>query len=449
MNKYVIFPCILFFTFFFAGCEKDAQESDLGNGGGEPVPLNIVIGESEVFEDASIPETRSSEAVQTFIQPLDSTQDTGISVITTIETVSSKKAVKTRAALNNGAIFSMYIYNSAGEKIIDNRYKINGTTVTLVYGTAPILTPGTYKFVCTTTNTFKLNVSDIALVANKQSFATYCTTKNISNTDNTLTIAFKWQVSQLQLAVSASGFTDNTATYGSGVVDNLPYQGLWNLNANSSDDNGYEFSDDNTYITCNENIEYHVLPVSRTLSITLNNLTIGGTSYGTKTISVPVSFVKGKSYKMTMQFSRDNSITAAGIRWSPGNLIKNGDEYYFAQNQAEYGTYFTAPIIDDPCKKVLPLDTWRMPTEADFRTLINSGLKFRKPDGFVLGSLILTAQGMKNPETGNVTQEGSCTAYWTIDNIDGRNISFIGFSDNSMLLDRYLFNTGGIRCVKR
>lgn len=453
MNKYIISTCILFFMLFFAGCEKDVQESDLSNSGGEPVPLNIVIGEIGEFEDASIPETRSSEGAQTFVQPLDSTQDTGIDIITTIETVPVRKKVETRAALKDGGKFRIFVYNNSGERVANNQYFIDGTEVHLCMGTELMLIPGVYKFVCyTANNSSGLNDSGTANVFNNMDFATFCFSKSISSTDNTLTISFKRQMSQLELAVSAFGFANNTTTYGSGLIDNLANKGVWYLNKDSYDDIELVVSGAEN-VTYTNNTQYTVLPVSRILSVTLNDLSIGGTNYGTKKVSVPVTFKRGNSYKITVQFSRDNSVTGAGIRWAPGNLIIDGDNYYFAQDQAAYGSYVKSPIIDDPCRKVIPLNSWRMPTEADFRTLINGGLRFQKTEskGLVLGALLLTSQGWKNT-SGDLCEVGKCSSYWTIDRRDGVNIELWGTEQGAMGLgDLSLWDgsSSAIRCVKR
>lgn len=453
MNKYLFFPCILFTMLFLAGCEKDAQESDIGNNDGEPVPVNITIGEISEFEDEPMSKALSAEMVQTFIQPFDSIENPGIDIITTIEALPVRKKIETRANLNDGSSFRMFVYNKAGERVANNMYCINGTTVVLCSGIELKLVPGDYKFVCyTVNNNVNLDDSGTVNVINDMDFATCCFTQSISTTENVLTIIFKRQISQLGLAVSASGFANNTATYNSGLINNLGNIGTWKANFNSSDEIGLAVDGTNS-IACTRNAEYLVLPVIRTLSITLNGLNVDGSNYGTKNISFPASFVRGKNYKITVQFSKDNSISAAGIRWAPGNLIIDGDNFYFAKDQVSYGSYVKSPIIGDPCRKVLPLDTWRMPTEADFRALINSGIHYQKtnPTGLVLDALLLTPQGYKD-NLDRLLQVGEASSYWSIDRRNGSNIELYGAKNGSVSLG-YLNLIDGcssaIRCVRK
>ena len=375
---------LLLFPFLLIGCDKEMQ--DIDNIENVAVPLNITVGNYEEFDDTSSPETRSAETVQTFVQPLDSTKDTGIDIVTTVEMVPTEKTIQTRANMNNNSRFRMLIYNSAGNQVADNQYQVNGTTATLVTGTAPMLTPGTYKFVSYTNNLTALhNLGSVVNASNGDDFATYCVTKNISSTNNSITILFRRQMSQFQLAVSASGFNNNTATYNSATVSNLNSTGTWNVNNSSSDDPGLTVSGTGS-ITCANNTQYKLLPVSRTLSISLGNLNIGGTNYGTKTVSIPVAFIKRGNYKVTVQFTKPNDyIEIGGVKWAKGNLCNgqiatsqemagNGTPnsgYYYnwnSNNPFDYTTKYTSWSNQrEPCPA-----GWRTPTDNEFEILIRS-----------------------------------------------------------------------------
>lgn len=414
--------CLLLFLlpFLCIGCDKEMQEDESIEGAS--VPLNILIGNYEDFDDISSPKTRSAETVQTFVQPLDSTKDTGINVVTTIELVPTERSIQTRASMNNNSRFRMVIYNSAGNQVADNQYTVSGNTATLVSGTAPILVPGTYKFVSYTKNIATLSeLGNVVTVSNGDDFATSCVSKTISSTDNSITVMFKRQMSLFQLAVSASGFSNNTATYGSAVVGNICSQGTWNVNSNSSDDTGLALSGTGS-ITCYDNNQYKVFPVSRTLSISFTNLNIGGTNYGAKSVSVPATFVKKGNYKVTVQFTKAGDyIDIGGIKWAKGNLIFRDGIYQFFpsqelktlaggpsfwnQNNYDFWDFYrlsmtpNATDIGDPCTRVAPVGTWRTPTITDCLQTINKGYvkgTYNGITGFYFGTNTIPAENVRD-----------------------------------------------------
>ncbi len=316
MNKKIFLTSFLSLTFLFAGCDNDVQEMDMNSDG--QVPLNIVIGGKEDFGDISSPETRSAETtVQSFVQPLDSTQNTGIDIVTTVEMVPSEEKAQTRANMEDNAPFDVAIFDMNGNSVAYSRYKIQGTSAIWYSGDTPILTPGTYKFVCFTYNQKygPVGGTDISVWPGDD-FSTYCVTKNITAIDNTLNIVFKRQMSQVEVAINSN--IGGTASFTTAESSSF-YSGMWAADFNSTDDtkirnvdlmNGIRFDSPN-----------YIIPVSKTASFTLNNVTIGGKNYGTKTVNVPVSFVKRGNYKITIHFEKSYPYTEInGVKWAVSNL---------------------------------------------------------------------------------------------------------------------------------
>lgn len=417
MKKYIYLTSLLSLMLLFAGCEKEMDMQGMSMEENTLVPLNIVFGGMEDYGDITSPETRSAETmVQTFVQPLDSTQDTGIDIVTTVEALPAIKAAETRATLNDNASFRVHIYNSQGTEVYNLLYCLKGTTAILTEGTRPMLSPGTYKFVCLTLNeNTGINPSVVANVFNKHEFSTFCTTKTISGSDNTIAIHFKRQMSRLQLAVNTSGFANNNAMYSSATVDNLGNKGVWYVNANSLDETEMVVNGANS-ITMQNNTWYTALPVTRVLSVSLNNLTIDGTDYGTKVVSVPVNLVRKGSYKITVQFTKAGYIEVGGIKWAPGNL-KNADGVYkIASSQYDKGSFWPIDDKSDPCKLVSPENTWRLPKKAEYEKLLSLGLTFATTPvrGAYYGNLFLLAENYTNL-SGEVMAEEDFVVYRTSD----------------------------------
>lgn len=441
MNKYKFIVLLFSISFIFTRCENDNRELDKGTD--SPIPLNIIIGGNEDFDDVSSPATRSAEAIQRFVQPLDSTKDTGIDIVTTVEMLPVEGTIQTRASMNTSSLFRMVIYNSAGNQVADNQYQVNGTTATLVTGTAPVLVPGTYKFVSYTYNQSTLSsLGDVANVNNQDDFATYCVTKTISISDNTITVNFKHQMSLFELAVSATGFSNNTATYSSASVTNLSTAGTWNINNGSSDETGLTISDAVTSINCSSNIQYKIIPVSRTLAISFADVSVGGASYGARSVSVPVNFVRKGNYKITVQFTSTKNldyIEIDGVQWAKGNLgnrkiaasqnisgngTANSGYYYNwnSNNPFDRTTVYTYwSDLRDPCPA-----GWHTPSLNEFQSLIEADKCLGTYDG-VLGMYFGTstppsAQYRDSyvflPINGYIGAEGmakGASTYWTRD----------------------------------
>lgn len=464
MNKYKFIVILFSISFLFTGCENDSRELDVKTD--SPVPLNIIIGGNEEFEDVSSPGTRSAETVQTFVQPLDSTKDTGIDIVTTVEVIPTEGIVQTRANTNNGSRFRMLIYDSAGNQVADNQYQVNGTTATLVTGTAPMLVPGTYKFISYTKNITTLpDLGNVVTAKNGDDFATFCITKNITATDHSINIVFKRQMSRVQIA--ASVYFNGSASYS---LANLQSEdnGIWAINANSTDDTKITNSV-KTSIPFSDGNANFVIPTSGSKILSLKNLTFNEQNSGDRVINIPVNFVKGGNYKITVAFSKNFEV--AGLKWAPGNLKYDGTDYYFTADQFEYGDYFSwnwsFPGINkgnvtgvykynfDPCSKVSPVGTWKTPSREDFNKLIAAGHREENSPRKAIvfgGKVILVASGYIQ-DTGYLHDLDVFGQYWTSEYNDNRDkIAFVmqAESDNPRTTVDHWVNYGlNVRCVKK
>lgn len=426
INKSIILTGLLSLTFLFIGCENDIQDVNMVTNGDEPIPLNIVIGGMEDFGDVLSPETRSGETmVQTFVEPLDSTLNTDIDIVTTIEMLPAEKRVQTRANMYDGTYFYMTIFDSTGVEVARNKYQVNGTSAILVSGTTTMLAPGVYKFVCYSyNNQFTPNGYPDVIILPRDDFATFCISKNITSTDNTLNVVFKRQMSRVQIAVSSD---NDVATY-SKVISSDFYSGLWPIASNSTDyTNIVQYG--KVSLELQDGIAQTLIPMAITLPLTIEDLTVGGKNYGTKTVNVPVNFVKRGNYKITINFTK--SIEVAGLKWAPGNLKFNGTDYYFDTDQYAAGDFFgwnwyntlvnqanRTDVYDynyDPCSKVSPAGTWKTPSKAEFQSLINAGYsQISSPvKAYVFGEkVVLVAAGFRSDD-GKFYFVGQAGEYWT------------------------------------
>lgn len=245
MNKNMF---LFFFlsTLFFVGCDKDTEDAEEIKG--DPVALNVMMGAMESFGGVS---TRSANPILTFTQPLDSTYDTGIDVITTVEEVQETPDIKTRASVANNVRFRMVVYNSNGSTVTTVDYNVVNNVAVLASGqTAPVLAPGTYKFLFYTYNRSSLPALEDgkAAVFTWDDYATNVVTKTISAQDYGVTVNFKRHCCKLALEYVAIGFSDNSVVLNNAT---LSYFAVGYFPINSS-------VTDNTNLTLGNHYSNHV-----------------------------------------------------------------------------------------------------------------------------------------------------------------------------------------------
>lgn len=471
-----------FFLFLGASClgscTNDMESEGMTeNDPNALVPLNIIMQEYQDLEEA-IPSTRSNtdevpSEIQVFRQEADIP---GYEMVTTIQKTSLQE-VQTRANMATNARFRMLVYNAAGTQMADCQYQVNGTTATLVSGAAPLLTVGTYKFVCYTKNISTVPTANPVSVSNGDDFATYCVTKAISATDNTVAISFVRQVSQFQITAAATGFANNAVSFTRADVANLYTTGTWNVDSKSSDNTGLTVSGSATF-PCANNTAYRGLPMNRAMTITLRGLTIGGNNKGNKVVNVSTRFDKGKRYIITVNFTKKTSIVVAGSTWAIGNLVRKNEVYQFFENQEQYsnawngGDYYcfnqtnpnvysyTAPGSiwnpnNDPCRLVAPAGKWRTPTQAELQALANTTNKWGELNGKkgrffgTENQLFLPAAGWR-PKNQTLTNVNVAGIYWSsTPKGSGGSAVFMGIQDNTVHIDERGHRAMGasVRCV--
>lgn len=468
---------ILAGTSFLGSCSSDIEsDGGIDNNPNALVPVKVIMQGYQDLDDAN-PTTRSNiEGNPSDFQVFQQESDIpGYDIVTTIQKTSLQE-VKTRASMEANSRFRMLIYDASGNQQSDCTYQVNGTSATLVTGTAPSLAPGSYKFVCYTNNTSTASTTSPITVSNGEDFATFCVTKTISSTDNTVAVSFVRQICEFQITATASGFENNTVTFEQAEVANLYTSGTWNADFGSSDDTGLAVIGSTTF-SCTNNTAYKGLPLDRDMTINLKKLTIGGVSKGDKVVSVSTRLAKGKRYMITISFTKRADILLADVIWAPGNLLLEGGVYKFYENQEQYsgiwngGDYYSFNTTDplaytyastgafkpanDPCTRVAPAGKWKTPTQTDFENLLRIGYKWGELNGRKgqffgpQGQLFLPACGYREKKQA-ITQSGMAALYWTSNINNGYGILLGIREENNVAkidLKGHRALGAGIRCV--
>lgn len=476
-NIYVI--SFILSLFIFAACDNEMQSDKMDNG--DAISLNIIMGGIEDYQEST--KTRGSDVMQEFVQPLDSTQNTGIDILTTVESTPVSEAIQTRANLNNNSRFRLVIFNAEnGMKVADCQYQISGTTATLVSGAAPQLHPGNYKFVSFTKNTNVIVDTGDVVDIGFEEFATCCLTKNISATDRDVEIKFARQTSQISLDIKLEGFGNNPAFSYSNITCSPGYKGVWKINIDSNDEPISEKEMETGTLTTDDVWNY--IPENSItevpFSISLKNVSLNGINYPFITVSPKMADLRGHRNKITITLR--GGIVLNDICWAPGNLYRHSDGTYNNENTGQSGFtgtwdggyYWNWNILDhknystsikgawveanDPCSKVKPENTWKTPTQAQLETLRNSPNHW----GFLDGKsgrffgpndeLFLPAAGWR-PKTASLTNVGIGGLYWssTTKNTASGSATFLGIQENAVNIDDSGHRAMGvsIRCVRR
>ncbi len=475
-----------------AGCSKDA-EADSPDTGKGLVPVQVVMKGYQDMEDA-VPGARGiseKPQVEVIRQDLDIPGYEDYEMVATIEEIPMKE-IKTRGNLNNESVFNMFVFDANGASIGSWQYKVNGTTTTLIGGTTeegPQLEQGVYKFVSTTYNTgyYDENIADI-IVENGDDFATGHTTSLVTIENNIIPIYFTRQMSRFEVTATATGFIDNKVTIGSVMVVGLYTNGTMTL-SNSSTPNTSIVGTGYSAFVFDENAGT-VIPKAGEKEFTLKNIIIEGKDRGNKTFKVNTNFEKGRNYKINVSFTKKNGFIVGGVEWATGGLQYANGVYSISKDQDQftgtndatwnaltnpdyYSFYTLTPTPTslnngDPCSRVAPAGTWRLPTKADFDEIIRAPYVFAKNSNGVFGyffdvteapttaaeqanTLFFPAGGFRNAADNNFYTVKNAGYYWSSTAYDANNSYYLLLNSNSVPSvpsgDR---NSGlNIRCVKR
>lgn len=308
--------------------------------------------------------------------------------------------------LEAGVKYRVVVYNSAGNYVNNYEYVVGTVKPTTGITLAP---NQKYTFVVYSIRSKESvpaaptgNLSNAVLPVSGNVDFMYFIKENMTVTAgvNDLAVLLKHSFSQITTTINASSIGDITAAtanikphfnvpeikLNNGNVNYLAEGGTWNGDPTPS---GSIVSFPNLFlskvvsdsiIVCNNG--------SSTSTLSFPHITIKGmTKYN---VQVPnIALKPGRRYVLAMNLTSfgGGSNGGGGQAFSPGNLIYNpsNDSYSFATTQGAYGSYFfpnyTKPRrLDisntipnntingsngDPCSKVLPINSWRLPTEAE------------------------------------------------------------------------------------
>lgn len=476
----------------FTSCSEDA-ETDSQEAGKGLIPVQVVMKGYQDMEDA-VSETRSiSEKPQVEVvrQDLDIPGYEDYEMVVTIERTPINK-IQTRASLNNEAVFNMFVFDAYGASIGSWQYKVNGTATTLIGGTTeegPQLEQGVYKFVSTTYNNgyYDENISDI-LVDNGDDFATGHTTSLVTMENNIIPIYFTRQMSNFKVTATATGFTDNRVNIGSVMVVGLYTNGTITL-SNSSTPNTSIVGTGYSAFVFDDNGST-VIPKTGEKTIMLRDIMIEGKNRGNKEFKINTDFEKGKNYKINVSFTKKNGFIVGGVEWATGGLqyangvysINPSQDQFTGVNDAtwnaaanpDYFSFYTlTPTLTslnngDPCAKVAPAGTWRLPTKSDFDELIRAPYVYTRNSNNVFGyffgvteapataeeqasTLFFPAAGFRNATDHKFYTVKNAGYYWSSTSAGAGNAYYLLLNSNSVpAVPSGSRNAGlNIRCVKR
>lgn len=316
--------------------------------------------------------------------------------------------------LDDGIIFRVIAYKCASAANITTAnyagygdYKLSGTTV---QATKNLVLPiGTYTFVCysygnsTAIPAFNNSTTSVS-ATNGQNFMTCVKpniTINITGSKYTLSnIVFTHQCVRYRILAKAQSermgnitacsgtltLPNNSATYSFTNDAFTTNKVAGNLNVSWNNSNA---------MTAYSNYVY-ILPVS-SQNITMSlNPTIGGKAFSGKSTTLSsLTFSKNKTYYSTLSFTTTQGYIVGGAFWANGNLYYNGNFGFYGNtydinsdrnlNFWRWGSLYptgafvdspTWPQANDPCRKVSPVNSWRLPKAAEYSSLLNCSMAY-------------------------------------------------------------------------
>ena len=169
-----------------------------------------------------------------------------------------------------------------------------------------------------------------------------------------------------------------------------------------------------------------------------NGVVINGIRWATRNVDAPGTFAPTpESFGMFYQWNRR-------IAWANTGSVTNWDA------SGSTGTMWYAE--NDPCP-----EGWRIPTEAELRSLANLGSAWTTLNGVrgvLLGTgvnqVFLPAAGWRHQATGGLNWQGSSISYWSSGTAVGLSFSYPSHSRNPNAIDnRFRAEGASIRCVAR
>src|SRR5574344_1914397 len=400
--NYLVALSLFLASGFLFGCGSDDTAVYEANNYNNPsVPVSITVSGDDWASDESI--TRSgSSSIEKVIVPMDN----GYSLCATLEPAAESQTRAT--AVVAGVRYRVVAYRngvvSAANYVNHADYEVGGASGQLLL---PVNC--TYTLVCYSYGSaaalpaFDKNSTYIAVTSSNDML--YCK-KDITVTDvnTSFSIRFSHLFSKVTVIADASADDYNiTACTGSLSPNYSATASLVNgsLVKGTSAAKSLGWSSLGTPVATSTATT--VYTAGETVTLTFATLSIA-TSPVTNLTNKSITFTgrtmaQGKAYTLRVAF-KQRGIVVPGINvyWAKGNLrsLDSGVTFSFYPNQYDYsgvwdgGDYFcwntlnplsltssnSTAIYDpatDPCRKVAPAGTWRMPTKAELDALIAAG----------------------------------------------------------------------------
>lgn len=506
MKKNIHIRTIL--SLFFAlplwmGCSNSTDEMGVivppvtGDYSGDPIRVMVSAIGSGSFGSGTV--TRSGNAKEFSVQPLDENFDTGYDIETTVEAM-EQTFTRAKESLPN-VHYRVMAYRD--NTITGANYAGYGDfstddagIATSITGKELFLPAGMYKFVCYTFGDenlpeFDINAASVP-VSHNQNFMTKILDNVNVQPDPTTGIftmgelTFNCLCAQLQLEVSVDGFYNNSVTACAATVNSMNDNTVnWSYGDATLPTTGTSGSVDFVWSTVDDALvtseQRVVLPCSeRDITITFTDLKVGDVTINNAVVKVPAKqLAAAGNYKIAMHITR-NYIEVGNAKWAKGNVYKEGDVFKIEASQEAYhkgkdnGSYFGWNVLDigdglynsgiynydtDPCSKIKPAGTWILPTRNQAESLVSTFVwnADTKCAEFGNGSvkLILPATGVRVNATGTNPQglqnDGKTGNYILWDNTPPRYYQSFSLQSTSARFVTNMIKSHGapIRCVKK
>ena len=394
------------FILLLAACTK--EESTLPEGESKLVALTVATPHiSESDETTEITRSGSEEpAAQTVTVPAGG----GMTLEATLERTNTP-ATRGTTALTTGVKYRIIAF--AQDNVTTAGYKSYadfavGTTGS-VAGDLNVLAGSTYTFVCyslnkTTLPTFDSNSLDITADPATDDLLYAKFNQTITEASKTLSFSFLHKFSQVTVIADATNLAQNITAISATLSPN--YSATLAI-ANGALTAGTSAARTIPWgtITAAQTVTATACTVftngSSSVSMSIPSVTIDGTTKTSLTATFGTNSMQaGYKYTLRLKFKALGiEVSGINVYWAKGNVrsLDSGATFSFYPNQYDYsgvwngGDYFcwntlnpssltssnstaTYNSATDPCTKVAPAGTWRMPTEAELTALIASSV---------------------------------------------------------------------------
>lgn len=449
MNKFTMkfgLASILACALFISSCSKDNNGAVIPEG--TTVRLNIgqAYAPNGVAKAASVGRSYAS-ATQTVEIPFNN-EYTIVASLTAEEAAAPSLKASNRAAttstgsekhgLNQGTIYYVAIFDAAGDyKETKSFTQGNGAQDFAIEKgkyTFVIYASGSNKTLPSIAAGTKLNAVNFEGLTADQDFMLDQVPFEVKDGQNILNadlahlftqVTLKFDASAIGAVSSITGATiepSNAAADVNLANGTLTYKGNVSPVAfKLKNTTGTVINSDSTFITT---------AATTSGKVSLQGVSIGG-STAKPIASSNWNLRPGVKYILEFKLKKPTEVNIGGEVWALGNLVYNNGVYGFAATNDAYGNYWfpgyqkpkvfgvNDPATDhnqkpsvqlnggdaDPCSLVLPLNTWKLPTKAEFDNLIkrtnqNGADNPKNPDPYGVGRYQGTWDGTKASNVG-------------------------------------------------